>query len=105
MWARRRPAARRTNGAHPPPPPPPPPPTSPRTVPPPITYPFAPLMTPPTGGLTPRVGEGPPFRTRRPSPYGYGAYAPFGYGYPESTDVESGGSSRAPAPSTGLLRL
>ena len=66
-------------------------------------------MTPPAGGLTPRFGEGPPFRTRRPSPYGYGAYAPFGYGYPEtgygSPDVESRRSSRAPAPSTGLLRL
>lgn len=62
-------------------------------------------MTPPAGGLTPRFGEGPPFRTRRPSPYGYGAYAPLGYGYPETTDVESRRSSRAPAPSTGLLRL
>jgi hypothetical protein len=66
-------------------------------------------MTPPAGGLTPRFGEGPPFRTRRPSPYGSGVYAPFGYGYPETgygyPDVESRQSSRAPAPSTGLLRL
>ena len=65
-------------------------------------------MTPPAGGLTPRFGEGPPFRTRRPSPYGYGAYAPFGYGYPETgygypETTESRRSS--PAPSTGLLRL
>ena len=69
-------------------------------------------MTPPAGGLTPRFGEGPPFRTRRPSPYGSGYYAPFGYGYPETgygypdtTGVDSGRSARAPSPSTGLLRL
>ena len=65
-------------------------------------------MQPPTGGLTPRFGEGPPFRTRRPSfPSGSGAYAPFIFGYPETADVESRRSSRAPAPtpSTGLLRL
>jgi hypothetical protein len=88
-------------------PPPPPPPTSPTTVAPPITYPFPPLMQPPAGGLTPRFGEGPPFRTRRQSfPSGYGGgYAPFIFGYPETADVESRRSSRAPAPSTGLLRL
>ena len=87
---------------------PPPPPTSPATVPPPITYPLPPLMQPPAGGLTPRFGEGLPFRTRRPSfPSGSGAYAPFIFGYPETADVESRRSYRAPAPtpSTGLLRL
>jgi hypothetical protein len=66
-------------------------------------------MQPPTGGLTPRFGEGPPFRTRRPSfPSGAGgAYAPFIFGYPETPDLESRRSYRepAPAPSTGLLRI
>ena len=65
-------------------------------------------MPPPAGGLTPRFGEGPPFRTRRPSfPSGSGAYAPFVFGYPDVADVEPRRNYRAPAatPSTGLLRL
>ena len=89
-----------------------PPPTmapAPPSVPPAITFPFAPLMQPPAGGLTPRFGEGPPFRTspRRFFRNGSTAFAPFIFGYPESTDQASEGRSRSPvpAPATGLLRL
>ena len=53
-----------------PPPTPAPAPTT--TVPPPITFPFGPLMNPPTGGLAPRAGEGVPFRHRE------AALLPFG---------------------------
>jgi hypothetical protein len=89
-------------------PPPPPTTTTPTVPPPPITYPFPPLMPPPAGGLTPRVGEGLPFRTR-PRFFGSGstAYAPFIFGYQESAEPVNGRRSRSPvpAPATGLLRL
>ena len=62
-------------------------------------------MTPPAGGLTPRAGEGVPFHTRRPFVgSGSTAYAPFIFGYPESTYGQSRPEVRTP-PATGLLRL
>jgi hypothetical protein len=89
---------------------PPAPPTTParppQTVPPPITYPFAPLMTPPAGGLLPRAGEGVPFNTLPP----FGGYSG-SYFYPPSytdlTDPAAASRSRlaAPVPTGGLLRL
>ena len=85
-----------------------PPPTTPTaTVPPPITFPLPSLMPPPPGGLTPRVGEGQPFRSTRRQVFGSGstAYAPFIFGYPDSAGVESRRDVRGPAPETGLLRL
>ena len=100
----------RQGGNNRPPPPPTMAPAQPTPVPPPpITYPFPPLMPPPAGGLTPRVGEGPPFRTP-PSGFfrsGSTAYAPFIFGYQEPADPGYGKRSRspAPAPATGLLRL
>ena len=66
-------------------------------------------MPPPAGGLTPRVGEGLPFRTP-PSRFfrsGSTAYAPFIFGYQESAEPVNERRSRSsvPAPATGLLRL
>ena len=62
-------------------------------------------MTPPAGGLTPRAGEGVPFHTRRPFVgSGSTAYAPFIFGYPDSTYGQSRPDVRIP-PATGLLRL
>jgi hypothetical protein len=101
---------RQGGNRHPPPPPTPTPPAQPTTVaPPPITYPFPPLMPPPAGGLTPRVGEGLPFRTP-PSRFlrsGSTAYPPFIYGYQGSADPADVTRSRSPEPTqaTGLLRL
>jgi hypothetical protein len=92
-------------------PPPVPAPAPPTTVPPPITYPFPPLMPAPTGGLTPRVGEGPPFRTFTPifNPSGSPYYPPFVGGYLDMTgyDWRKIGRRAAPQPpaATGLLRL
>jgi PEGA domain len=92
-----------------PPPPPAPPQTPPRTVAPPLTFPFPPLMTPPAGGLQPRAGEGVPFRTGPRRLYGgsggYGGsyYSPF-YEYPTDTSVAPG-TNRPSASVTGLLRL
>ena len=94
-----------------PPPPPAPPPPPPRVVAPPITYPFPPLMSPPAGGLTPRFGEGVPFRTHpsRFGAFGYGSpfYPPFVTGYSAPMDTVDASRARpaAPAPATGLLRL
>lgn len=102
-------AAQRHSVSQPPTPPPPPPPTPPRTVAPPITYPFPPLMLPPAGGLTPRAGEGVPFQTRPPRPGSYGSpfYPPFVMDYSAPADAVDTRRSRAaaPAPATGLLRL
>jgi hypothetical protein len=75
--------------------------------------PFAPLMTPPAGGLTPPAGGLPPridnsFRPRRRNPlffpYGSG-YAPFGYGYADSTPPTARAPLAPAAPAAGLLRL
>jgi hypothetical protein len=98
--------AQMRQGGHRPAPPPTMTPAQP-SVPPPITFPLPPLMPPPAGGLTPRFGEGPPFRTRQQGffPSGSTAYAPFIFGYPESADPGSARSQRPPAPATGLLRL
>ncbi|OLC84189.1 MAG: hypothetical protein AUH72_02505 [Acidobacteria bacterium 13_1_40CM_4_65_8] len=97
---------------HPTPPPPPaPPPPPPQVVAPPITFPLPPLMLPPAGGLTPRFGEGVPFRTR-PSRHGAFAFGspffpPFVTGYSAPADFVDTSRARpaAPAPATGLLRL
>jgi hypothetical protein len=102
-------AQARQGGNHRPPPPPTAP-ARPTVPPPPITYPFAPLMPPPAGGLTPRFGEGTPFRTHTPLffPSGSTAYAPFVFGYQDSVapdDSRRRTQSSLPAPSTGLLRL
>jgi hypothetical protein len=90
-----------------PPPPPPTVPVAPRTVPPPIVFPFAPLSPPPAGGLMPRFGENPPFRTRMRAgaPFGVSGYAPFLLGDLESTYRAADNPPRSTAPSTGLLRL
>jgi hypothetical protein len=80
--------------------------TPPRTVAPPLTFPFPPLMTPPAGGLLPRAGEGVPFRTgprRLYGGYGGSFYSPF-YEYPTDTSVAPG-TNRPSASVTGLLRL
>jgi len=96
-------------------PPPPPPPAPPSVVAPPITYPFPPLMPAPRGGLTPRVGEGPPFQTFTPifNPSGSPYYPPYvgGHGgYLDMTqyDWRKRFARTAPQPlpaATGLLRL
>ena len=93
-----------------PPPPPVPPPAPPAVVAPPITYPFPPLMPAPTGGLTPRFGEGPPFRTFTPifNPSGAPFFAPFVGGYfdtPGYVGRKRGRPAPQPATATGLLRL
>jgi len=101
-------------------------PSAPRTtapqpsVPPPITFPFPPLMQPPAGGLTPpvpftptdptspprdlyRLPPGQPFNSRplKPvAPYGGAFFGPI-YGTPDSVDT---GRVR-PAPAMGMLRL
>jgi hypothetical protein len=97
----------RPGGNNRPPPPPTIAPAQPTVPPPPITYPFPPLMPPPAGGLTPRVGEGPPFRSNRPLffPSGSTAYAPFVFGYQDSVDPSARRRPRPPTPATGLLRL
>lgn len=90
----------------PPPPPPPTMPALPPSVAPPITYPFGPLMPPPAGGLTPRFGEGPPFRTpdNRFFPSGSTVFDPFVFGY-QGPEPFTRRQARPPAPATGLLRL
>jgi hypothetical protein len=94
-----------------PPPPPVPPPAPPSVVAPPITYPFPPLMPAPRGGLTPRVGEGPPFQTFTPifNPSGSPFYAPFVGGYFDTPGYVGRKRGRPapqpPATATGLLRL
>ena len=89
-----------------PPPPPPTMPALPPSVAPPITYPFAPLLPPPPGGLTPRFGEGPPFRTRdrRFVPSGSTGFAPFVFGHQEPEPF-SRNHAQPPIQATGLLRL
>jgi hypothetical protein len=96
-------AQSRRGGSRPVPPPAPPGPT--QTVPPPIVYPFPPLMTPPAGGLTPRGGpDNRAFRPDRRSPqvpiggYVSGPY----YGYADSLPVPS---PQSPARASGWLRL
>jgi hypothetical protein len=98
-------AQQRNAGQQRPSPPPTMPPLRP-SVPPPIVNMFPPLMPPPPGGLTPRFGENPPFRTRQQRffPFGSTAYAPFVFGYQESVEA-SGTRSQSPAAVTGLLRL
>jgi hypothetical protein len=100
-------AQTRQGGARPAPPPTMPP--AQPTVPPPITYPFGPLMSPPAGGLTPRVGEGTPFNTQRSRFFRNGStlFAPFIFGYQDPTEPVSGRAPRPSVPplSTGLLRL
>jgi hypothetical protein len=63
-------------------------------------------MTPPAGGLTPRIQENPPFRTPARPSRGHSGGSVFGpyFGYPETTPA-----TQAPAPplprATGGLRL
>jgi hypothetical protein len=92
----------RQGSSRPAPPPPTPPPT--QTVPPPIVYPFAPLMTPPAGGLTPR--ENPPFRTPARPNRGRSGGSYFGpyLGYPETTPTTQG-AGQPQERATGWLRL
>jgi len=97
---------RTTTQPDPPQPPTPPP----QVVAPPITYPFPPLMAPPSGGLTPRVGEGPPFRTFTPifNPSGSPFFGPFVGGYldfPSAVARKPRGRVAPAPPATGLLRL
>jgi hypothetical protein len=98
--------AQSRRGGNQPPPPPPTMPALPPSVAPPITYPFAPLLPPPPGGLTPRFGEGPPFRTRdrRFFQSGSAVFPPYGFGYQEPEPF-SRQQARPPAPATGLLRF
>jgi hypothetical protein len=103
-------------------------PTAPRTppqpsVPPPITFPFPPVMQPPAGGLTSpvpftptdptrpardlyRLPAGEPFNTRshRPLPPFGGAFFGPVYGTPESAGPPAR-VAPAPLPATGLLRF
>jgi hypothetical protein len=106
-------AQARQGGGRPTPPPHMPAPPR-RPSPPPVVYPFPPLMTQPAGGLTPPAGSltpqvHPSFRPGRRSrlffPDGSG-YAPFGYGYADTTTPSTDRTPAAPAaPATGLLRL
>src|SRR6185436_16897751 len=76
--------------------------------PPPIVYPFPPLMTPPAGGLTPRSPDNPAFRPNSPHRRfnGSSGYAPylFGSGYAEP-GAATGATAAPPARATGWLRL
>jgi hypothetical protein len=80
--------------------------TAPRTVPPPIVYPFAPLMSPPAGGLTPRGRESRTFRPNR-FPQGSYGYAPFvlGSDYADAAPDNVGARTDVAGRSAGWLRL